>query len=176
MDAARAVMGQGRPFSACPRSNDGVRGVSRSDTRMPGRVSFAYFSLHEQRKVRRPRGRNTLNHTQPMRRTTSNPEIQQQLLVTVSPATQERRMHANRKPQTAWVSLRSTHPTKLTPLPNPLPQGARGLIRVSRASGRNTSQGYSRKKARPQGLAFLHPQPPIQTGCGGTSLTLNQAA
>jgi len=85
MDAARAVMGQGRPFSACPRSNDGVRGVSRSETRMPGRVSFAYFSLHEQRKVRRPRGRNTLNQTQPMRRTTRNPEIQQQLLVTVRP-------------------------------------------------------------------------------------------
>ncbi len=78
MDAAKGVKGQGRPLYAGPWNNDEVRGVSRSETRMPGRVSFAYFSLHEQRKVRRPRGRNTLDQTQPMRRPTSNPETQQQ--------------------------------------------------------------------------------------------------
>ena len=44
---------------AGPRSSAGGREVERSETRMQGRVSFAYFSLHGQRKVRRPRGRNT---------------------------------------------------------------------------------------------------------------------
>ena len=58
-DAARGVMGQGWPMYAGPRSNTGAREVERSETRMQGRVSFAYFSLHGQRKVRRPRGRNT---------------------------------------------------------------------------------------------------------------------
>ena len=43
MDAARAAMGQGWPFAACPRSNDGVRGVERSETRMAGHSVFAYF-------------------------------------------------------------------------------------------------------------------------------------
>ena len=59
MDAARGVMGQGGPMYAGPRSNTGTRDVERSETRMQGRVSFAYFSLHGQIKVRRPRGRNT---------------------------------------------------------------------------------------------------------------------
>ena len=59
MDAARGVMGQGWPMYAGPRSSTGGREVERSETRMQGRVSFAYFSLHAQRKVRRPRGRNT---------------------------------------------------------------------------------------------------------------------
>ena len=51
MDAARGVMGQGGPMYAGPRSNTGTRDVERSGTRMQGRVSFAYFSLHGQRKV-----------------------------------------------------------------------------------------------------------------------------
>ena len=51
-----------------PRSSTGTRGVSRSETRMPGGVSFAYFSLRraairKQRKVRRPRGRNQMSVT-----------------------------------------------------------------------------------------------------------------
>lgn len=43
MDAARAAMGQGWPFAADPRSNDGVREVERSETRMAGHSVFAYF-------------------------------------------------------------------------------------------------------------------------------------
>lgn len=48
MDAARAAMGQGWPFvggppRSGPRSNDGVRGVERSETRMAGHSVFAYF-------------------------------------------------------------------------------------------------------------------------------------
>jgi len=41
-----------------PRNSAGMRAVEQSETRMPGGVSFAYFSLHKQRKVRRPAGRN----------------------------------------------------------------------------------------------------------------------
>ena len=47
-----------------PRNSAGVRAVERSETRMPGGVSFAYFSLHKQRKVRRPAGRNLQPDTQ----------------------------------------------------------------------------------------------------------------
>jgi len=43
MDAARAAMGQGWPFAAGPRSNDGVREVERSETRMAGHSVFAYL-------------------------------------------------------------------------------------------------------------------------------------
>ena len=43
MDAARAAMGQGWPFAACPRSNDAAREVERSETRMMGHSVFAYF-------------------------------------------------------------------------------------------------------------------------------------
>ena len=43
MDAARAAMGQGWPFAAGPRSNDGVRGVERSETRMQGHRPFGSF-------------------------------------------------------------------------------------------------------------------------------------
>ena len=43
MDAARAPMGQGRPFGACPWNNGGVRGVERSETRMSGASVFGYF-------------------------------------------------------------------------------------------------------------------------------------
>ena len=71
MDAARAVMGQGWPFAAGPWNNDSVHEPCRRQGRMPGRVSFAYFSLHEQRKVRRPRGRNTSHQ-----RTRCNAEYQ----------------------------------------------------------------------------------------------------
>jgi hypothetical protein len=43
MDAARAAMGQGWPFAAGPWSNDGMREVERSETRMQGARLFAYF-------------------------------------------------------------------------------------------------------------------------------------
>ena len=36
MDVARAAMGQGRPFAAGPRNNDGAREPQRSWGRMPG--------------------------------------------------------------------------------------------------------------------------------------------
>ena len=45
MDAARAAMGQGWPFAAGPWSNDGTKGVSRSETRMPGVLSLWLLSL-----------------------------------------------------------------------------------------------------------------------------------
>lgn len=43
MDAARAAMGQGWPFAAGPRSDDGVREVERSETRMAGHRPFGSF-------------------------------------------------------------------------------------------------------------------------------------
>ena len=45
MDAARAPMGQGRPFGACPWNDDGTKEVSRSETRMPGALSLWLLSL-----------------------------------------------------------------------------------------------------------------------------------
>ena len=45
MDAARAAMGQGWPFAAGPWSNDGTKGVSRSETRMSGVLSLWLLSL-----------------------------------------------------------------------------------------------------------------------------------
>ena len=45
MDAARAAMGQGWPFAAGPCSNDGTKGVSRSETRMSGVLSLWLLSL-----------------------------------------------------------------------------------------------------------------------------------
>ena len=57
-DAEKAPMDHGWSFGACLRNSIGAREVEHSETRMPERVSFAYFSLHEQRKVRRPSGRN----------------------------------------------------------------------------------------------------------------------
>ncbi len=78
-DAEKAPMDHGWSFGACLRSGTGARGVSRSETRMPGGVSFAYFALHKQtersgvtaagwpegrvqrvKKVRRPAGRNQI--------------------------------------------------------------------------------------------------------------------
>ncbi len=56
-DAEKVPMGHGWPFGACLRSSAGAREVEHSETRMSGGVSFAYFSLHKQRKVRRPAGR-----------------------------------------------------------------------------------------------------------------------
>ena len=50
-DVARAAMGHGRPFAACPRSADGANepAMKRSvmQGRMPGAFSFAYFSLRK---------------------------------------------------------------------------------------------------------------------------------
>ena len=43
MDAARGVKGHGWPLYAGPRSADGMREVSRSETRMQGQSVFAYF-------------------------------------------------------------------------------------------------------------------------------------
>ena len=47
MDAARAAMGQGRPFAACPWSNDGTKEVWRRSrqARMPGALSLWLLSL-----------------------------------------------------------------------------------------------------------------------------------
>lgn len=50
MDAARAAMGQGWPFDwgpprSGPWSNDGTKGVSRSETRMSGVLSLWLLSL-----------------------------------------------------------------------------------------------------------------------------------
>lgn len=47
MDAARAAMGQGRPFAACPWNNDGTKEVWRRSrqTRMPGALSLWLLSL-----------------------------------------------------------------------------------------------------------------------------------
>ena len=54
MDAARAVMGHGWPFSACPRSNDGVREVSRSETRMSGACFFCLLFFARAKKSEAP--------------------------------------------------------------------------------------------------------------------------
>ena len=43
MDAARAAMGQGWPFAACPWSNDGMREPRRRRGRMQGRRPFGSF-------------------------------------------------------------------------------------------------------------------------------------
>lgn len=43
MDAARGVKGQGRPLYAGPWSNDEVREVERSETRMAGHRPFGSF-------------------------------------------------------------------------------------------------------------------------------------
>ena len=44
MDAARAVKGHGWPLRGDPRSGDGVREVSRSETRMQGQAFLVTFS------------------------------------------------------------------------------------------------------------------------------------
>jgi len=55
MDAARAAMGQGWPFAACPWSKDGTKGVSRSETPDVGcAFSLVTFSLHKQRESNSP--------------------------------------------------------------------------------------------------------------------------
>ena len=43
MDAARAVKGQGWPLRGDPRSSDGLREVSRSETRMQGPAFLLTF-------------------------------------------------------------------------------------------------------------------------------------
>ena len=59
MDAARAAMGQGWPFAAGPCSNDGTKGVSRSETRMSGVLSLWLLSLcTSKEKVTRRKGEN----------------------------------------------------------------------------------------------------------------------
>ncbi|PKM25099.1 MAG: hypothetical protein CVV09_13450 [Gammaproteobacteria bacterium HGW-Gammaproteobacteria-13] len=66
MDAARAAMGQGWPFAACPWSRDGAREVERSETRMWGALSLWLLSLCARKeKVTRPTGRNRLAKTVP---------------------------------------------------------------------------------------------------------------
>ncbi|WP_167629335.1 hypothetical protein [Aquipseudomonas alcaligenes] len=59
MDAARAAMGHGWPFAAGPWSNDGTKGVSRSETRMSGVLSLWLLSLcTSKEKVTRREGEN----------------------------------------------------------------------------------------------------------------------
>jgi hypothetical protein len=53
MDAARAAMGQGWPFAACPWSGDGMREPRRSRGRMMGCVSLLTF-FAQAKKVSRP--------------------------------------------------------------------------------------------------------------------------
>ena len=43
LDAGRAVLGQGWPVTACPRSGTGVRELERSESRTQGQGPFAYF-------------------------------------------------------------------------------------------------------------------------------------
>ena len=43
MDAGRAVLGQGWPVTACPRSGTGAREPERSEGRTQGQGLFAYF-------------------------------------------------------------------------------------------------------------------------------------
>jgi len=45
MDAARAPMGQGRPFGACPWNNDGAKEPRRRRGRMSGALSLWLLSL-----------------------------------------------------------------------------------------------------------------------------------
>ena len=61
MDAARAAMGQGWPFAACPWNRDGAREPWRSQGRMWGVLSLWLLSLcTSKEKVTRPTGRNRL--------------------------------------------------------------------------------------------------------------------
>ena len=43
MDAGRAVLGQGWPVTACPRSGAGARELERSESRTRGQGPFGYF-------------------------------------------------------------------------------------------------------------------------------------
>ncbi len=54
MDAARAVMGQGWPFTACPWSGDGAREPRRSRGRMLGCPSLWLLSLGQARESDSP--------------------------------------------------------------------------------------------------------------------------
>ncbi len=56
MDAARGVKGQGRPLDAGPWSNDGVRGVERSETRMSGACFFCLLFFAQAKKSEAPEG------------------------------------------------------------------------------------------------------------------------
>ena len=56
MDAARGVKGQGRPLYAAPWNNDGVRGVSRSETRMSGACFFCLLFFARAKKSEAPEG------------------------------------------------------------------------------------------------------------------------
>lgn len=59
MDAARAAMGQGRPFAACPWSNDGAKEPRRRRGRMSGVLSLWLLSLcTSKEKVTRREGEN----------------------------------------------------------------------------------------------------------------------
>ena len=54
MDVARAVMGQGWPFTACPWSGDGAREPRRSRGRMVGCPSLWLLSLGQARESNSP--------------------------------------------------------------------------------------------------------------------------
>ena len=56
MDAAKGVKGQGRPLYAGPWSNDGVREVSRSETRMSGACFFCLLFFARAKKSEAPEG------------------------------------------------------------------------------------------------------------------------
>ena len=70
MDVARAVMGQGRPFAAGPRSNDGVREPQRSWGRMSGLDLLVSFGAmpKETRSTER-------NRTYPQRDNAGKPQV-----------------------------------------------------------------------------------------------------
>ncbi|RRW38296.1 hypothetical protein EGJ44_04130 [Ectopseudomonas oleovorans] len=54
MDVARAAMGQGWPFAACPWSGDGARKPRRSRGRMVGCPSLWLLSLGQARESDSP--------------------------------------------------------------------------------------------------------------------------
>ncbi len=66
MDAARAAMGQGWPFAACPWNNDGAKEVWRRSrqTRMPGALSLWLLSLcaNKEKVTRREGEKSGCNH------------------------------------------------------------------------------------------------------------------
>ena len=70
MDVARAAMGQGRPFAASPRNNDGAREPQRSWGRMPGLDLLVSFGAmpKETRSTER-------NRTYPQRDKAGKPQL-----------------------------------------------------------------------------------------------------
>ena len=68
MDAARGVKGHGWPLYAGPRSGDGMREVSRSETRMEGQDFLVPFGGPA---IRGTAKRNSPSRAKPMRRPTA---------------------------------------------------------------------------------------------------------